>query len=180
MFVTSMWLMSCGSRKSEKTNKSDSSKTELTDLSKNDKSIVEDSNIKSSEKITINNQDQTTIIEETIEPLDVLKPASFVENGKKQELFNSKKTTKTTVKNNNTKMEIASKKDNKTNIVQKEKKQNNIKKKAESKKEQSKKKVDREAYSFWNWLWLLIPVVLVISNWKKIKDKIWQLSRNTR
>lgn len=180
MLVISLLILvcSCGARKSEKTNKSVISKIETTDLSRNDKSILENSNIKSSEKITINNQDQTITIEEIIEPLDILKPATYIDVfGKTEQFNNAKKTTKTTVKNNNTKSDQESKKEIGTNSVQKENQQNDVKKAAQTKKNEIKKNIDREAWSIWNfaWLLLLVPVCLLWKYWGKIKEKIWWL-----
>lgn len=167
---------SCSAKKTDKTSQSEISKLEITDLSKNDKSTVLENNIKSSEKITVNDQDKTTTVEETIEPVDTSKPAIYTDkNGQKQELHNTKKTTKTTIKNNNTKTEIAFKKDNRTNIVQNEKQQTNIKKAAKTKKVATAVQVDRKALPLWNlrWLLVIVPVYLVWKNWSKITSKIW-------
>lgn len=184
MVIASIWLISCGARKSEKSSKSDSSKMELTDKSKSEQfeetKTNSDINIKKSEIRTENNQDQTINIKEIVEPVDPNKPASFTDkDGKKQELNNSKKTTETTVKNNNSKTNVktdteASLKTN-TQNNKKASTNNDVKINAEAKKEESVKQVDKKQWNPWSlsWLLLIIPILLIWKYRSKILSKIW-------
>lgn len=176
ILIFSFFLVSCGAKKTDKTSKSEVSKMELTDKSQSEQSEESetniDTNVKKSEIITVNDKDQTTTVEETIEPIDASKLASFTQNGKKQELFNSKKTTKTTVKKNNsntninTNTEASQKAASETN--KKAATNNDIKIKAAAKKKEEDLHVDRKSWSIWNLWWLLVPVLiyLVYKNYK--------------
>jgi hypothetical protein len=63
-------VTSCGARKKIHQNNRISYKIESTDKSKLTRSENSESNIKKSQTTTVNNQDQTTTIEETVEPVD--------------------------------------------------------------------------------------------------------------
>ncbi len=189
LLIISMIVLfsSCGAKKTDKTTKSDSSILELTDKSQSEqleesKANV-DTNVKKSETLIISDKDQTTTVEETVEPVDASKPSSYTDkDGKKQELHNSKKTTKTTVKNNNTNINsnsnaVASVKSG-SEINKKINNNANIKIKAAAKKNETDVRVDRKAWSMWNLWWLLIvPVALGIrwiwKNKAEIAAKMW-------
>lgn len=171
MLVVSLLILfcSCGARQAEKKRTEESSKTELTNFSKIDKSENTESNIKKSESVIINDQDQTTTIEETVEPLDASKSASYTDStGKKQELNNAKKTIKTTVKNNNTKTESAAKTEASVKIDKKESEAKNSKTKAVAEKKANDLNIKRDAWSLWNLSWLLVPIVVYLG-WKRFK-----------
>ena len=157
----------CGTVKKDTTRTEEVTKTEIEDKSKNDKSEIAETNgetnIKKSQQLTVNDQDQTTSKKEVLEPIDATKPASYVdENGKKQELNNAKKTTETTTKKNNTKTEASTKNDTSKKVagksIKKESADNNIKVKGAAKKAAEEIQVDRKTWSIWNFLWLLIPI----------------------
>jgi len=168
-------LFGCGARKVEKNRVEESTKTEIADKSKTDKlEITEtktETNIKKSEEITINNQDQSTTVEETIEPLDPNKEAAYIDvSGKKQILNNAKKTTKTTTKNNNTKTESSTKTDASEKLASKTDKKvfdfKDIKVVGIAKKKTEDIHIKRDAVSLWNWLWFLIPIGVCYWAWK--------------
>lgn len=166
-------LNSCGARKKDATKTEQSTTVESTDKSKIDKSENTESNVKKSESIIINNQNQTTTIEETVEPIDPTKEAFFTDKeGRKQSLVNGKKTTKTTVSNNNAKSELKNEVAEAIKTNKKESEAKNIKAKAETAKKAATVHVKREAVSLWNLAWLLIPFGLYFL-YQKFKDKIW-------
>jgi FtsZ-interacting cell division protein ZipA len=178
--VSGIW--SCGARKVEKNRTEESTKTELIDKSKTDKSEVDqaktETNIKKTELVTVNNQNQTTTIEEVLEPLDPYKEASYIDaSGNKQVLNNAKVTTKITTQKNNTKTNALAKTDASEKTAEttskKESIANNIKSKSDSKKADEVIHVKRDAWSIFNWLWLLIPIGLCYWAWNKYRDKIW-------
>lgn len=174
ILIFSFLVMSCGARKAEKKRYEESLKTELTDKSKvvasEETTEASETNIKKTVETTVNNQDQTITKKETIEPIDNSKRASYKdENGKLQELNNAKKTTETTTRNNNTKTEQkekseASKKED-SSSNKNESKQNDIKANSDAKKATEDIKVDRESWSAWNLLWLLIPTAALYYVW---------------
>jgi FtsZ-interacting cell division protein ZipA len=171
-------VTSCGARKKDSSKTTESTKIESTDKSKIDKSENSESNIKKSQTTTVNNQDQTTTIEETVEPVDPNKEAVFTDSaGKKQSLVNGKKTTKTTVKNNNTKADTKKESTEATKTDKKESEAKDIKAKAAADKKAVEIAVKREAVSLWNLAWLLIPIglYLVYKNWSRLTAKFKQL-----
>lgn len=174
-------MSSCGARKAEKERAEESAKNEIADNSKYKKSEETEAksevNIKKSEELIINDQDQTTTVKEVLEPVDNTKPASYKDkDGKLQELNNAKKTTETTTKNNNTKIKGSTKTESSEKVDEKAKKKesvkNDIKAKSDTKKVSKNISVNRDA---WNLLWLLIfiPVWWVCKNWTRITEKFW-------
>jgi len=170
---------SCGAVKKDKTKTEEVIKTEMEDKSKNDKSEIAETNgetnIKKSQQLTVNDQDQTESVKEVIEPLDPTKEASYIDtSGKKQVLNNAKKTTETKTEKNNKKTESATKTDTFKKLanksIKKESAGNNIKAKATAKTAAEAIHVDRESWSMWNLLWLLIPIGIYLV-WKN-KTKI--------
>lgn len=177
-------LNSCGAKKSTNTESEELVKTELSDNSKNEtveqSTIILDTNVKKNENIVVDNQDKTTTIEETIEPIDPKLPASYTDKeGKRQSLDNTKKTTKSTTKNNNTKSKSEIKEEvliqSKASSAKKNSDHKNIKDKAEVKKGNETSTLDRKAWSIWNFAWLLlaIPIYWIWKNRAKIIQKIW-------
>jgi len=95
-------LCSCSARKAEKTRTSETIKTEI----KTEAVIAktEDTNIKKTEKTTVDDKNETTTKETVYEPIDPTKPAITTDpDGTKTILNNSKKTTRETTHKNNTK-----------------------------------------------------------------------------
>lgn len=175
-------LNSCGTFKKDKTQTEEVTKTEIEDQSKNDKSEIAETqgetNIKKSQELTVDDQNQTESVKEVIEPLDPTKPASYVdEKGKKQELNNAKKTTETKKEKNNKKTESATKTDTSqklaTKATKKESADNDIKAKTATKKAAEEIHMDRESWSLWNLLWLLIPVGIYWTWKNKVKIIGW-------
>ena len=119
-------LSSCGARKVIRIESKEAAKAEFSDQSKSEQTEQSQTkgeiNVKKSEEVTVDNQNQTLTKKETIEPVDPTKPASYTDkDGKKQELNNSKKTIETRTQINNTKTEskvkteTLEKKESKTN-----------------------------------------------------------------
>ena len=168
-------ISSCGSRKVIRIESKEAAKAEFSDQSKSEQTEQSQTkgeiNVKKSEEVTVDNQNQTLTKKETIEPVDPTKPASYTDkDGKKQELNNSKKTTETRTQINNTKIESQAKtetlekKESKTNKKKYENK--NIKAKTTNEKLAQENHVDREAWSVFNFLWLLVPAAVLYYVWR--------------
>ena len=168
-------ISSCGSRKVIRIESKEAAKAEFSDQSKSEQTEQSQTkgeiNVKKSEEVTVDNQNQTLTKKETIEPVDPTKPASYTDkDGKKQELNNSKKTIETRTQMNNTKTEskvkteTLEKKESKTNKKKYENK--NIKAKTTNEKLAQETHVDREAWSVFNFLWLLVPAAVLYYVWR--------------
>ena len=168
-------ISSCGSRKVIRIESKEAAKAEFSDQSKSEQTEQSQTkgeiNVKKSEEVTVDNQNQTLTKKETIEPVDPTKPASYTDkDGKKQELNNSKKTIETRTQMNNTKTEskvkteTSGKKESKTNKKKYENK--NIKAKTTNEKLAQENHVDREAWSVFNFLWLLVPAAVLYYVWR--------------
>lgn len=199
--VVGLAMNSCGARKSEKSRNSDSSKTEL---SFSEKEIIkeegfnlsketekENTNVKEESAKAVDDKNETVTEETNYEPADPTKPASIIdENGKETVLNNAKKTHKKTTQKNNSKTNETAKSEKTENRqsdkeVQAEQKkeserQKELQEKAAAKKAGEEIKIDRSAWSMWNWLWLLIPVGIIVIVWKNktkiaswLTEKIW-------
>lgn len=168
MLTTLMSLSSCGARKvnkvdvSEKeTVKKDSSyvKTDVIDL--NSKTKV----------VTIENSKDSTIVETVeISPVDNQKPAYFYNNGKLESVTNAYYHKSKTIKRG-----IVSKSSNNVSELELNKKDTTyIKNNSVVAKSLDVKKteIDREAFSLWWLLLLLIPVGLYFV-YREVKDKVW-------
>lgn len=178
-------LSSCGSRKVTRTESKEAAKAEFSDQSKSEQTEQSQTkgeiNVKKSEEVTVDNQNQILTKKETIEPVDPTKPASYTDkDGKKQELNNSKKTIETRTQMNNTKTETKAKTETsgktETKAQKKDLKNKDIKAKSATKKLAKKNHVNREAWSVWNWVWLLIPAAVIYYVWRNrvaIGKKIW-------
>jgi hypothetical protein len=161
-------LNSCSARKAEKNRTEDAVKTETSIDAVVAKK--EESNIKKTEKTTVDDKTETTIIETVCEPIDPTKPAIVTDSdGKETILMNSKKTTRETTQKNNVKT------DNLVNTVINTASEALEKIKSESKSNSKKKseliKIDKKVWNVWNLLWLLIPVAVIYWVWKN-KTKI--------
>ena len=168
-------ISSCGSRKVIRIESKEAAKAEFSDQSKSEQTEQSQTkgeiNVKKSEEVTVDNQNQTLTKKETIEPVDPTKPASYTDkDGKKQELNNSKKTIETRTQMNNTKTEskvkteTSEKKESKTKKKKYENK--NIKAKTTNEKLAQENHVAREAWSVFNFLWLLVPAAVLYYVWR--------------
>ena len=168
-------INACGARKVESFKTKEAAKEEFSNQSKSEQTEQSQTkgeiNVKKSEEVIVDNQNQIVTKKETIEPVDPNKPASYTDkDGKKQELNNSKKTTETRTQINNTKIESKAKtetlekKESKTNKKKYENK--NIKAKTTNEKLAQENHVDREAWSVFNFLWLLVPAAVIYYVWR--------------
>ena len=162
---------SCGARKAEKSRTKEEVKTETTTAAVTAK--TEESNVKKTEKTIIDDKNETVIKETTYEPIDNSKPSSIIDpDGKETKLNNSKKTTRETTKKNNTKTDNSKNSNEFHKSELSEQSESNTK--SNSKKAAEAIKVDREAWSLWNLLWLLIPIGIIGIAWKnKAKIITW-------
>lgn len=157
--------ISCGARKSDVAQKAEEKKVES--LTKIDTSST--TNIVKKEETKIDDINKTVVEETIFEPKDPTRPATYIDAlGKKYQLDNSKVIIKKVTIQNNTQtdsnIKIDLSKNQKSVINQKIKTQSETKEKA--------KKIDRDPVSWWNLLWLLIPVAIYLG-WKKYKSKFW-------
>lgn len=177
-------LISCGARKTE-TNKevlkTDSDITKSSDIKKQEDLKIsegESTNTEITTKTVDNNQ--TTVEETVYEPKDSSKPASIIDsNGKKIILDNAKMTTKKSTQKNDTKKDeiskIISNKDTKIDSKKNEELKSNENSKVSSQSEKKGKKTEKESWSVFNLLWLLIPIGLIFLlywAWKRYRSVI--------
>jgi hypothetical protein len=171
IILLALVLSFCGARNAEKTRLHEAQKTEIT--SNSDKFEKEESNIKENSITKVDDKNETVTEETVYEPSDPSKPASVIDaNGKKTVLNNAKKTHKKITQKNNTKTGNSSnsEKFHKSELSELSK----FKAKAATKKAAEEIKVDREAWSVWNFLWLLIPIGLIVIIWRnKTKIATW-------
>lgn len=170
MFMTIMSLTSCGARKVDKQVLNEETETKIVDNSVSEKES--ESNVKTTILTKVDDKNETVTEETIYQPEDTTKEAVIIdENGKKIVLNNSKKTVKKTTQKNNIKSEY--KYD--SEIIEKEafKDKKDIKALSNTNTIKKESKIDREAVSMWNWLWLLIPVGIIIWLFRKYRDKIW-------
>ncbi len=166
--LTIFLLSSCGASKSDKNKTKEEIKTEASDKSSVD--AADESNVKKTEKTTVDDQNQTTTKETTYEPIDNTKPSSIIDpDGKETKLNNSKKTTRETTQKNNTKTAVAKASDENHKSKTSAKSESNTK--SEEKKAALVVHREKEAWSVWNLLWLLIPAAVIWWVWKN-KAKI--------
>jgi hypothetical protein len=169
--LLALMICSCGARKSDKSRLDEVQKTEITDNS--GKVQKEESNIRENSTIKVDDKNKIKTTETKYKPVDPTKEASVTTpDGKKHNLNNAEIVIKETEQQNNTKT------DNSTNSEQFHKSEvselSEFKAKADVKKASEVIKIDREAWSIWNWLWLLVPIGLIVIVWKnKTKIASW-------
>ncbi|SEG31866.1 hypothetical protein [Flavobacterium urumqiense] len=160
---------SCGTRKTQKNRDKTTAKIELSTTDKTKKTA--ELNVKQEVVKTMDNKDET--VTETIiyTPIDATKPAIITdENGKTHSLNNSSYKKERITKKNNTVItekannEVTDKSEILKDLKELDKQYNS--------KDAKKILVDRQAWSLWNLLWLLIPVSL-FAIFFKYRGKIW-------
>ncbi len=161
---------SCGARKAESEKKLSQTKTDFSGLfrTSGNSSEILNSDLKIN-NLTLSNVDDhnvTETVETTVKPDDPTKPSSYIDpTGKKHILDNAILTNKTTTQKNNTKSEKFEKSEKVVKSQEAKKAENKasgkIKIKAKGKKAVATKKTNRQAWSLWNLLWLLIPATLI-------------------
>lgn len=169
--VIFLFFFSCGSRKADKERNFEVSKAERTVID-NTKTTAE-LNVKQ-EVISVIDEKGETVTETVVyTPIDATKPASIIDsNGETVSLNNSSYMKKRGVARNNTTTTENSKKEvtDKSEILKDLKEL----KKDYNSKDSEKIVIDRQAWSLWNLLWLLIPITL-ITIFFKYKGKLWWL-----
>lgn len=170
LFMSIIFLFSCGARKKEKSNSTEIVKTETAET-KTDKSVKE-SNVKTTTETKTDNLSGTTIKTTTYEPIDPTKNA-FVKNEagdsiqfKNAKLVKSITTILNQLKADIKKSEVAAEKT--SNDIQENKNSNQ-----ETKKEVAVLNVKRDKFNIFNLLWLLIPIGIVLVFLNKSKIVTW-------
>jgi cytoskeletal protein RodZ len=163
-------MNSCGARKAEKNRNSEAQKVEITDNTLVEKKV--ESNTKVIEKTTVDDKNKTKTTETSYKPVDPTKEASVTTpDGKKHKLTNAEILIKETEHENNIKT------DNSRNSEEFHKSEvsevSESGTKTDTKKTTEEIKVEREEYSIWNWLWLLIPLGLILVWLNKSKIITW-------
>lgn len=160
---------SCGSRKAEKTKIKEIIKNETVTTDKSKTSS--ESNVKIEVIEKTDNKDETVTETTIYTPVDPTQPSIVIdEEGNTHSLNNTVyRKERTTKKNNNNsttnkKEELTDKED----ILNDLKTLNNNFNKSES----DQRNIERQAWSLWNLLWLLIPIGLIIVLFK-YKGNIW-------
>ena len=160
---------SCGSRKAEKNREKTTVKTEVSTVDKTQSTA--ELNVKQEVVKTTDNKDETVTETVIYTPIDATKPATVTdEEGKTHSINNVVYKKERTTKKNNTSI-----KENSNNeITEKAEILKDLKTLTENynKTDAEKINIERQAWSLWNLLWLLIPVSL-IAVLLKYKGKIW-------
>jgi Flp pilus assembly protein TadB len=159
----------CGTRKSTKNRTEETAKIEVSTTDKT--KATAEANVKQQVVKTTDNKDETVTETVIYTPIDITKPATVTdEEGKTHLLTNSTYKKERTVKKNNTSIKENSNKETteKAEIIK------DLETLTENYKKSDAEKVniERQAWSLWNLLWLLIPVSL-IAVFLKYKGKIW-------
>lgn len=174
IIVLVLIIGSCSSRKTETEKKQEVTKQEISGIFRNsgnsDKIENSVSTITTSSLTTINDQIQKTTTKKVFRPLNPRLPASFTdESGKKFDLNNSSYTEETTTEKNNFKSENSRNSEELQKKLQHKKsdfkKDSSIKAADKKNITDNNKKTDNGQWSYWNVLWLLIPVII----WKVYK-----------
>jgi hypothetical protein len=160
---------SCGTRKTTKTRTQETAKIEVSVTDKTQ--TTAETNVKQEVVKTTDNKDETVTETVIYTPIDATKPATVTdEEGKTHLLTNSTYKKERTVKKNNT-----STKENANNeITEKAEIIKDLKTLTENYKKSDAENIniERQAWSLWNLLWLLIPVSL-FAVFFKYRGKIW-------
>lgn len=179
-----IWFTSCTARKSETNKKEEATKTDIAINSDNSSNssldLKEDINIKKNAVSKIDQQNQSESDELTVEPIDNSKPSVYTDpSGKKHVLENAKMTNK---KNKQETKTNSSNSSNSEEFRKAELKYQNEQKaklaakiKAEKELAEKNKKIDKEAFSSWNYLLFLFPVGLIVLAWivyKKVESVV--------
>lgn len=182
IFSIAFLLNSCGARKSEVLKKQEASKTEKTELvEKNTNTSISATDTKSEtkqENTKVVAENETVIEETTDTPIDGSVVSEIIHPDGSKTIFKNviRKTKKTRIKNNQNAVSSVNNFSNtvseiKSNQVKQEKRQyNSIEKKSSSQKE---KLVQKESWSVLNFLWLIVPVMVLYYLFKKYQSKIW-------
>lgn len=176
-------ICSCGARKTDKSRIQEASESELSagekEVSKEENSTLEreyqkeNLNVKEENTKAVDDKNETVKETKTWTPVDPNKSSKVIDDkGKVQEFVNAvlkeeRETTKNNIKTNETaKSEKTENKQSDKEVQAEQKKesdrQKELEQKAAAKKSGEEIKIDRSAWSVWNWLWLLIPVGLII------------------
>jgi hypothetical protein len=189
------FLNSCGARKTDKNRTQEAEKSELSSLEKESvkdenstlskETEKENSNVKEEITKAVDDKNETVKETKTWTPVDPNKLSKVKDkNGTIQEFENvvlkeERETTKNNTKTNeNSKSEKLENKQSNKEVQADQKKeserQKELQEKAAAKKAAEEIKIDREAWSIWNWLWLLVPIGLIVIIWKnKTKIASW-------
>lgn len=178
IWIFAICLCSCNARKSETTKKEETTKSDLTiNSDKSNNSNLEylaESNIKTNSVKKADQQNQSESDELTVEPIDFTKPSVYTDpSGKKHVLENAKMTNKKNKQNTKTNSSNSSNSDEfhkaELNYQNEKKAKTAAKIKAEKELAEKNKKVEKEAFSFWNYSLLLLPLALMFVVWKVYK-----------
>ncbi|PIF32987.1 hypothetical protein CLU81_3557 [Flavobacterium sp. 9] len=174
-------VSSCGARKSNVSKNEEKVKTDFSGIFRNSGNsheiLNQDFNLKKWSFTNLTDQKDIQIEETSIEPIDISKPASYIDpNGKKHILDNAKIVSKKTndKSSNNSQNSQHSEEFLKTKQEKTAEQKTELaaKIKAEAKKKEAKKETNRQAISLWNFLWIIIPVILFFAGrsvYKKYK-----------
>ena len=167
--VIFLFFFSCGSRKAEKLRIKEIDTAQKTAID-NTKTTAE-LNVKQEVVKTTDNKDESVTETVLYTPIDPTQPATITdEEGKTHSLNNSSYKKERTTKKNNT---VTTEKSN-NEVTDKSEILKDLKEltKDYNSKDSEKIIVERQAWSLWNLLWLLIPAGL-IAVFFKYKGKIW-------
>lgn len=179
VIVITLLVNSCGARKSETEKKHTETKTDYTGIFRNSGNSSEflktDISYQSQFKSFLFDKSKIDAYEFTFEPEDLTKPATYTDpSGQKHVVENGKLTSKKTHKDIDRNSGNSGNSDaTEKAVITKKASQNNtasIKINDQATSDEWNKKTNREAWSAWNLLWILLPVFLILAAWKLYKN----------
>lgn len=171
ILIFAIVVYGCGARKVTRTESQEAKKVEITDNTLLQKK--EEVAVKVAETTVIDDQNKTKTTETIYKPVDATKEATVTTpDGKKHSLNNAEIFIKETEQQNNTKTDNSRKYKIFHKLESSKHSESDIK--TDSSKNTADVKVDREAWSIWNWLWVLIPIGIVVLLFKnRLKISNW-------
>lgn len=169
LIIFSLFLFSCGAKKTQSRSQIDEVKTESKEIVKNNLEIT--SNTKIETKVFTDEKTGEEIEESTFTPIDNTKPAihgkDTITNGSLTKRKIKRNKTLSETKNANTSNDIKNV-DKGTKERQKKEQTKAVKKESESERKQFD--IVKQILSYW---WILAVIIALRFIYKKYKDKIW-------
>lgn len=164
--LIALGFISCGARHIQKHHSKEETRTEQSDNSITEKQT--EINVKKTTEVKTDDKNETVTQEIVYEPSDNTKESFVIEkDGTKVILNNAKKIVRNTAQKNNTKSE------SKENVNYESgsniKEQKSIEQASESTKENTSKKGERQQFSLYHLLWIIIPAGLIYYLYRRYK-----------
>lgn len=164
--LIALGFISCGARHVQKQQSKEETRTDKSDNSITEKKI--DTNVKTTVETKVDDKNETVTLETIYEPSDNTKESFVIEkDGTKVILNNAKKIVRNTAQKNNTITNTNKYVDSARKEIEKEQKA--IEQSSESTKENRSKKGERQQFSLYHLLWIIIPAGLIYYLYRRYK-----------